>query len=282
MSRPRRPHAPIGLEPLEGRALLSATRFALPPGLAAAQFANLPGLGRVKIDPAAAAAITAALRGGPGSEFASFLRQTPNVMGIVRSFVAGQRTEYLGRGAAFKVPKFQEAFNAGPRYDHLSLLAAGAVLQQRGTVFQFGAILLGPYDENATSQLVFGVDRGTGAALGPIFASRPGITPDATVTLTIGPYGANPTGVVTDLATGAQTAIDPAAIRIVGSTVRVAVPAAALPSTGIAPAQYRYAAWTKAGAGEGGIETVGSFSPESAMARVGVQGPVPRFRFIPR
>lgn len=271
----------LGPEALEGRAFLSATPFQ-PLGQARAaqigSYFSVPRLGGVRIDPVAAQAILSALRGGPGNEFAStILRQVPNPMGIVRSFISGQRTEFVTRGAAFKVPKFQEAFNSGPRYDHLSILASGGILQQRGASFQFGAILLGPYDENATSQIVFGIDRGSGAGRPAVFPSRPALTPDALVTLTIGPYGREATGKVTDLISGVETPIDPAAIRIAGSTIRVIVPADALPSTGLPSSKYRFASWTHSGMG-GGIETVGSFSPESSMTPVGVQGPLPRLR----
>lgn len=271
----------VGPESLEGRSLLSATpfqQFVQPVAAQIGSYGVVSGLGGVRIDPVAVQAILSALRGGPGNEFAStILRQVPNPMGIVRSFISGQRTEYVTRGAAFKVPRFQEAFASGPRYDHLSILASGGILQQRGTSFQFGAILLGPYDENATAQIVFGIDRGSGAGRQALFASRPGITPDALVTVTIGPYGREATGKVTDLVSGVETAIDPAAIRILGSTIRVIVPSSVLPSTGLPTSKYRFAAWTHAGVG-GGIETVGSFSPESVMAQVGVQGPLPRIR----
>lgn len=273
MQRPRqRPRWEPAFEPLEGRAFQSAAPTR--PAFAAAAFGVPSG---IKVDPAAAAAILKALRGGPGNEFVTLIRRQVNPGAVIRGFVSGQRTEFNAAGAAFKVPKFQAAFNAGPKYDHLSILGAGALLQQRGTVFQLGAILLGPYDENATSQIVFGLDRGSGASRGARFAERPGITPDALVTLTIGPNGSTREGKIEDLNTGSVTAIDASKIQINGSTIRVFVQASDLPSAGLPITKYRFAAWTHAGNG-GGIETVGSFAPETKMIPIGVLSPPPRTR----
>ena len=128
----------------------------------------------------------------------------------------------------------------------------------------------GPFDEPVNSYVVFGLDRGAGASVGPRFANRPGITPDMTVTIQVGPYGSNPTGTITDLTTGATTSIDPARISVAGPTIRVFLDANQIPSTGLKIARYRFDMWTQNTLG--GLETVGSFAPEMTMIRVGTQG----------
>ena len=50
----------------------------------------------------------------------------------------------------------------------------------------------------------------------PTFASRPGITPDALVTLTVGPYGSSASGTITDLTDGSTQPIASSSIKING------------------------------------------------------------------
>lgn len=265
MNQNRRPRASrtLAFEPLEGRALMSMAPPA--PPVQAAQF------GDITTDPAAVAAILAALRGGPGNEFATLLRrQVPNVNAVVRSFVTGQRDQFAVRGVALQIPNFQSAYT-GQRFDNFSITAAGAVAQ-RGNRLQVGAILLGPFDENVTTEVVFGIDRGSGAARGPLFAQRPSLTPDALVTLTVGPNGSSKSGTITDLNTGSVTPIDPAKIRFRGSTIRAIVPLSALPSTGARLGQYRFATWTRNATQGGGFESIGSFAVDGRLIPIGLLG----------
>lgn len=255
--------ARLSVENLEGRALLTAG-LKLPGGIAA--LVSLPQLQGVKTDPAAVAAILAALKGGPGNEFTTLLRnQVPNLQTVIARFVLGQIQEFTTPGVAVKTPQFQSGF-VGRHYDHLSLTAAGAILLRNGKI-EFGAIMRGPFDEPVGAQVVFGVNRGGGV---PIFGTRPAITPDATVTINVGPYGTHPVAWVTDLRTGAITPINPSQILVQGAVARVFVTPAQLPSRGYSLGAYRFAAWTSDAPGLS-LSHVGSFSPETTMIPIGVQ-----------
>ena len=261
----------LRVEGLEGRALLSGV-----PGLGALPLASgRPPAGildGVKIDPAAVSAVMNALGGGAGSEFVTLLqRQVPNLTSLIQDFTSGRRTEFTAPGIAFKIPSWNESYT-GPRHDSLNATLASAVATPNN-VLQLVAVTRGPFNEAAPSQVVFGIDRGAGASLGPIFASRPGITPDALVTVNVGPYGSGNTATVTDLKTGQTTTIDPSRVNVIGPVVRVSVDLAALPSTGQPTSKYRFAMWTRSQP-TGGIEAVGSFVPGSSMVTVGVLKPV--------
>ena len=261
----------LSVETLEGRALLSVAPglklTASPPMLAVA--------GGIKTDPAGVAAVLKALSGGAGSEFVTLIRrEVPNLQAVIAGFVSGRITSFTAPGIAAKIPKFQSAYTGGPTYDNLSATLAGAVVLP-GNVLELAAVMRGPFDEASPCQVVFGLDRGAGAKRGPIFAARPKITPDALVTINVGPYGRNPTATVTDLTTGKTTAIDPSKVQVTGPVARVYVDLSALPSEGQPVAKYRFATWTRAQPG-GGIANVGSFVPESTMVQVGVLNPPKR------
>jgi len=51
----------------------------------------------------------------------------------------------------------------------------------KGNVLELAAVFRGEFRNPDASEYVFALDRGSGARLGPTFASRPGITPDALV-----------------------------------------------------------------------------------------------------
>jgi hypothetical protein len=255
----------LSVETLEGRALLSGIGVlkgvvAHPAVVASA----------VKTDPQAVAAIMGALRGGAGSEFVTLIKRIPNYMGVINQFVRGQRTSFSGPGVVAKTPAWQPAYT-GTRYDHMTATLAGAVVLP-GNTLELAGVMRGPYDEAVPSYLVFGIDRGAGAKRGPLFASRPKITPDALVTIAIGSYGQNATATVTDLTTGAVTAIDASKVQVQGAVARVWVDLSALPSKGLKTSGYRFAMWTASQPG-GDITTVGSFVAESSMTPVGVLSP---------
>src|SRR5262249_53527784 len=120
-----------------------------------------------------------------------------------------------------------------------------------------------------TTYVVFAFNRGAGARLGPVFPQRPGITPDALVTVTIGPNGRGNSATLTDLTTGITAPFPQAEIRVAGPTVRVLVHTHDLPSTGFALKHYQFAFWTMLELG-GGYSSVGSFLPEFSMIPIGV------------
>ena len=97
---------------------------------------------------------------------------------------------------------------------------------------------------------MFAFNRGAGSRLGPTFASVPGITPDALVTLTVGPYGSSASGTITDLTTGASQPIAPSSIKIQGPVIRVYLNINQLPSKGWPVQKYRFAFWTQTAPGQ--------------------------------
>jgi hypothetical protein len=182
-------------ETLEGRELLSG--FSLP---ASVQSALLGGISQhaIKTVPAGVSAITSALGGGPGSEFVNLVRhELKNPSALLSQFESGATGAASIRGVAARKATILSTF-AGAHYDYQAVVAAGAVLLSPNT-FEFGAILRGPNRSTAPAYFVFGVDRGSGASLGPLFAARPGITPDALVTITAAPNNTSVSGTITDL-----------------------------------------------------------------------------------
>ena len=244
------------VESLEGRLVLSS---AVGPRLA---LAGLPfELGKIptgQTTPAERAALLAALRGGAGREFLALARrEVKNIPLVIAAFSAGLIQQYSVPGLAVKLPKLQERY-AGPPFDQLNVIAAGAVLANRRRL-ALGAILRGPIDIPVPTTYVFAFDRGTGQAVTP-FATRPGIRADATVTITVN--GPEVTGVVTDLATGAVATLDRRAVRVRGATLQVALSPALLSGAGAPLKQATFAFWTQNGTTPG-LDHVGSFVPDA-------------------
>ena len=251
-------------ETLEGRALLSGLNIP-----ASVQSALLHGIGShsIKTEPAGVSAIKSALGGGPGSEFVNLIKkEVKNPAALLGQFTSGATTTASIPGAAARKATILSSFT-GSHYDYQAIVATGAVLLNPQTL-ELGGILRGPNRSNAPAYYVFGIDRGSGQTLAPLFASRPGITPDSLVTITLGPNNTNPTGTITDLTTGAVTTLPASAIHAQGSTLRVFVPITQLPSTGAPVAQYRFAFWTQSQPGNN-IANVGSFLPDSTLIPIG-------------
>lgn len=222
----------------------------------------------VRYDPEGVAAVMRALNGGPGSEFADLVRrQVPNYQTIINQFISGQRRTFNMPGGAAKIATWQPLYT-GTRYDHLTATLAGAIILPNNRL-ELGGVMRGKFDEAEPSQVVFGINRGAGARLGPLFASQPNLTPDALVTVNVGPYGRGNSATVTDLHTGSVRQVPAKDLLVQGSVVRVYVDLRWLPSTGAAARDYRFAMWTRASA-SGGIENVGSFVPDGTMIQVGV------------
>jgi hypothetical protein len=227
-------------------------------------------------NPAGASAILSALNGGAGHEFVTLIRkEVPNVNSVIVGFATGKITEKSIPGFVAQVSHANPLYT-GPGLDRMFLTEAGAIVL-KGGVIELGAITRSPfYSNSATSTVTFAINRGAGASIGPAFASEPGVTPDALVTITVGPYGQTYSGVITDLKTGATQSISSNEIQIAGPTVRVLVNPSQLPSEGYTEKNYRFSAWTTIEQFDGvtypqGIASVGSFAPYTGtMVKVGV------------
>jgi hypothetical protein len=261
--------ARFSVETLEGRQLLSGLDPSLlqSAGARAALIRNVRPTA-ITTDPAAVSAILDAVRGGAGSEWATLIRrQVRNPQAVVRQFVSGRIASYSATGITFRTPAEQSQFTGRP-YDQLLPIAAGGAVF-RNNVMEFATILRGEFRDPDTSYYVFAVDRGAGRSLGATFASRPGVTPDALVTITVGPYGSSPTGEIRDLTDGSTQAIDPSRIAIRGATLRVFLDASQLPSRGAQLARYRFATWTQTQPGAD-LANVASFAPDGSMIPIAV------------
>ncbi len=269
MSRilPKRVMSPI-VEPLEGRALLSVAPSS-PHHLAKQVELARVGHPNFALSGPGEGAILSALNGGAGHEFVTLIKkEVHNLNSVILQFGTGAITQYSVPGFVVRTPSFQPLYTGGG-FDRMLLVASGAVLL-KGNVLELGAIANGPFARSdATSQVVFALNRGEGSALGPAFASEPGITPDALVTITVGPYASSYSGTITDLTTGTTQAISPNDIQVNSVAVRVLVNSNQIPSKGLPLKKYKFAAWTELSPYTG-IDSVGSFAPEDTMIPIGV------------
>jgi hypothetical protein len=268
-----RPIAPkrtknLVFESLEGRALLSAAGVSAHHRHGPVDFVRDHGP-NISYSGPGAAAILSAINGGAGHEFVTLIkREVPNENAVILKFESGAINQYTIPGFFVRSPGFQPLYTGG-QFDRMLLVAAGAVLL-KGNVLELGAIANGPFARSdATSQVVFAINRGEGSSLGPAFASEPGITPDALVTITVGPYQSSYSGTITDLTTGTTQAISPNDIQVNGPAVRVLVNSNQIPSKGLPLKKYTFASWTELSPYTG-INLVGSFAPEGTMDRIGV------------
>jgi hypothetical protein len=256
------------VEPLEQRALQSGAAHALPSALHPVMISQVHSSG-IKSSSAGSAAVLNAILGGIGSEYIKLIQhEVKNLGSILSSFIAGRLSQYSIPGLTVKTPTVQPQFTGQP-YDQLLPTAVGAVVLKHN-VLELGAIMRGPFHDPNPSYYVFALNRGAGSSLGPRFPARPGITPDALVTLTVGPYGSSATGAITDLVSHTTQTIDPASIKIIGPTVRVFLNTSQFPSTGLPLQKYQFAFWTQTQLG-GDITTVADFAPESSMIPIGVE-----------
>ena len=134
-------------------------------------------------------AILNAIFGGAGHEFVTLAqREVHNIGAVVAGFKTGTLTQYSVPGWPSRFTNLQSGYTGLP-HDPLSLNAGGRCLAQ-GEENRAGSDRARTvHDYPGTTSIVFALNRGAGTRLGPAFASRPGITPDLLVTVTVGPYG---------------------------------------------------------------------------------------------
>jgi hypothetical protein len=131
--------------------------------------------------------------------------------------------------------------------------------------FTFTGTNQGPIRQ-ARAVYVWGIDRNGNLPTGP-YVGRPNIRFDAVVVVQLAD-SLRPTAQVVDLANGTTTDLPAYQVRIQGRKVSVTVPVRLLPSTGLAPARYRFTYWPEDG-GPPVSASVASFAPEFTTAPVG-------------
>ena len=259
----------LGFEPLEGRALMSVAGVKPPHESAGAALVRLHEP-KLSLGGVGASAIINALLGGAGHEFTTLaLKEVKNPLGVAAGFSDGSITQYSVPGIVVKQINLQSGYTGLP-HDVLALNVGGAVAL-KGKTIELGAIVRGPFTTTPfASTVVFAINRGAGSRLGPYFAGRPGITPDALVAVTVGPYGQGNSATITDLTTGMTQSIASPVIRVAGPTVRILLNTSQLPSEGFALKHYTFAVWTETQP-NAPFQDVGSFVPEDSMIPIGVE-----------
>jgi hypothetical protein len=170
---------------------------------------------------------------------------------------------HVATGTVHKAPRFYP-FYTGPHRAELNAVAATGRLLPDGS-FQFSGTNQGRIS-SAPAVYVFGVDRSGNLPPGP-FTERPGVRFDAVVVVSLD-QSLHPSALVEDLASQATTVLPEGSALVKGRRVVVTVPGSALPSTGLAPAQYRFNYWPEDG-GPPVSASVASFAPESTTVQVG-------------
>jgi hypothetical protein len=257
------------VETLEGRALLSGAGVERPHGHEAAILARLQGP-RFSFSSAGKSAVINALLGGAGHEFVALgLKEVKNPLGVAAGFAAHTITQYTVPGIVVKQINLQSGYTGLP-HDILALNIGGAVVLKHNQI-ELGAIVRGPFTTTPFgTNIVFALNRGAGGRMGPYYPGRPGITPDALVTVSVGPYGQGNSATITDLTTGTTQPISSPVISVKGPTVRILLDANQLPSEGFKVKHYTFAVWT-ATQPNAPIQDVGSFVPEDSMVRIGIE-----------
>jgi len=266
---PRKKSANLGFEPLEQRALLSVASVTPGHEKVAALIARVEERKITDSSIGEAAILSTLVGGNPGHEFAALIeKEVKNLFAVISKFESGL-SAYSIPGFTVKSPPNLQPGYTGLPHDAYALQAGGAILLKKKQI-EFGAIARGPFTTTPfATDIVFAINRGAGARIGPAFASRPGITPDALVTVTVGPFGKGNSATLTDLTTGTTTPLS-APISVAGPTVRILLNQSQLPSEGFAVKKYQFAVWTESEA-NAPIQDVGSFIPEDSMIPIGVE-----------
>jgi hypothetical protein len=268
-ARRRRASRNLLFEPLEGRALMSTTGVEPPHARAGAVILARRHVPKITDASPGQTAVLNAIFGGAGHEFVTLAqKEVHNIAGVASEFESGALKQFTAPGMVFKIANWQTGYTGFP-HDPQSLTVAGAILLKRRKI-ELAAIVRGPFTTYpGTTYVVFALDRGAGARLGPAFADRPGITPDALVTVTVGPDALNNSATVTDLTTGMTQPLNPDIIQVKGPVVRLLISASQLPSKGFALRNYKFAVYNQL-VPNGDYSQTGSFVPETSMIPIGV------------
>lgn len=152
----------------------------------------------------------------------------------------------------------------GPRRAALSALAAGGVFFSQTQTIAFYAKMNGPILDGNVNTYVIGIQRG--AAANHPFPDEPNVNFDAVVIVTSDPVSGALKATATALGPGAVAQPLAAPALAAPDTFIVSVPAALLPSTGLAPDHYTWNLWPRNGLGGTPAAQIASFIPDDAMS----------------
>jgi hypothetical protein len=249
--------------------MLTAVGVGTPGEHGAAHFAR-PDARQITVSSAGETAVLNAIFGGAGHEFVTLAEhEVHDISAIANGFRSQTLSLFSAPRLVFKTPNLQSGY-VGLPHDPLALTAGGGILL-KGKKIELAAIVRGPFTTYpGTTYITFAINRGAGARLGPAFAGRPGITPDALVVVRVGPDGQSNAATIVNLTTGTTQPLNPPAIQVIGPVVRILVSTSQLPSQGFAASKYRFSVWTSTQF-DGGFQNVGSFAPEYTMIPIGVE-----------
>ncbi len=264
----------LQVESLEGRALdeRDGTRITAPTG--GRHSGATPRAEDLRFPSAGKNAILNAIFGGAGHEFVTLAeKEVPNILSVVSRFESGGNHPVHGARAGLQDPELAERLHRVPARHGGGNVAGGILL--KGKEIELAAITRGPFTTTPfPTYVVFAINRGAGARLGPVFPQRPTLIPDALVTVAVGPDGHGNSATVTDLTTGTTVPLSPQIIQVKGPVVRVLVSAKQLPSEGFKLQNYTFGVYTQLFA-NAPYEDTGSFLPENSMIPLGVETNVP-------
>lgn len=263
----RRAHAKPSLESLEARALLSTGVHSISHSSVAALIARHNLLSLPSGGPGLPY-ILRAIEGGAGYEWYALLKSEQSQI-VAQSF-GGGHVEYRANGLVAEVPPYLLAAYRGRAHDRVAPMVAAATVLKNSQI-ELAAIMRGPFTNyNGTDYIVFGINRGAGTKLPPPVPSEPWITPDAVVTVAVGPNGSTYSATLTDRTTGVTEAINPRNVQVAGPVVRVLLSAGQVPSKGLPITAYRFVMWSEA-APSATPSVLAGTEPRKQMLPIGVE-----------
>ena len=150
----------------------------------------------------------------------------------------------------------------GPQRPAIDAIAAGGKYSASAQTIVLDARMAGPVLTGGPNYFVWGFDLG-GATNAP-FPDEPNVKFNAVVVVTADPATGSVTGTANAL--NGQPAQPVTVTLTAPDTLEVTVPAALLPSTGLAPGAYLWNLWPRSGVGGAAAAQIASFIPENAMA----------------
>jgi len=155
----------------------------------------------------------------------------------------------------------------GPQRPAISAIGADGSFSNSAQMITVVAKMAGPVFAGGPNYYVWGFDRGTASKNAAPFPDEPTIKFDAVLIVTADPAnGTTLTGVINLLNGATPQPVTP--ILAAADTIGVTFPAAMLPSTGAAPAQYTWNLWPRSGLGGTPAAQIAAFIPDNLMVNL--------------
>jgi hypothetical protein len=154
---------------------------------------------------------------------------------------------------------------AGPQRPGISAIGADGSFSTSAQTITVVAKMAGPVFAGGPNYYVWGFDRGAASNTTAPFPDEPAVKFDAVLVVTADPAnGTTLTGVINLLNGATPQPVSP--VLAAADTIQVTFPAAMLPTTGAAPAQYTWNLWPRSGLGGTPAAQIASFIPDNRMA----------------